>query len=65
MTTLVPFILESSPWGLERKENEKVEKYTDLCRELGKLWKVRCSVVPVVVRALGTDPKRLPHIWHN
>ena len=45
---------------VERKEDEKVEKYRDLCRELGKLWKVRCSVVPIVVEALGTVPKRLP-----
>ena len=28
---------------VERKEDEKVEKYRDLCRELGKLWKVRCT----------------------
>ena len=45
---------------VERKEDEKVEKYRDLCRELGRLWKVRCSVVPVVVGAFGTVPKRLP-----
>ena len=24
---------------VERKEDEKVEKYRDLCRELGRLWK--------------------------
>ena len=45
---------------VERKEDEKVEKYRDLCRELGKLWKVRCSVVPIVVGVLRAVPKRLP-----
>ena len=25
---------------VDRREDEKVEKYRDLCRELGKLWKV-------------------------
>lgn len=44
---------------VDRKEDEKIEKYRDLCRELGRLWGVRCSVVPVVVGALGTIPKRL------
>ena len=44
---------------VERKEDEKVEKYRDLCRELARLWKVRFTVVPVVVGALGTIPKRL------
>ena len=44
---------------VERKEDEKIEKYRDLCRELRRLWGVRCFVVPVVVGALGTIPKRL------
>jgi hypothetical protein len=44
---------------VERKEDEKIEKYRDLCRELKRLWGVRCSVVPVVVGALGTIPRRL------
>ena len=41
------------------KEDEKCEKYRDLCRELGRLWKVKCTVVPIVVGALGTIPCRL------
>ena len=45
---------------IKKKKDEKVEKYRDLCRELEKLWKVRCSVVPIVVGALGAVPKRLP-----
>ena len=35
------------------KENEKVQKYQDLARELRKLWQVKVKVVP------GTIPKAL------
>ena len=41
------------------KEDEKIEKYSELCRELGRLWGVKCRVVPIVVGALGTIPTRL------
>ena len=41
------------------KEDEKIEKYRDRCRELERLWRVKCRVVPVVVGALGTIPTRL------
>ena len=45
---------------VEDKEDEKCDKYQDLCREIGRLWEVRCIVIPVVVGALGTIPRRLP-----
>ena len=38
------------------KENEKIDKYLDLARELKKLWNMK--VKPIVVGALGTVPKR-------
>ena len=41
------------------KEDEKIEKYRELCRELERLWRVKCKVEPVVVGALGTIPTRL------
>ena len=41
-------------------EGEKIEKYQDLQREIGKLWGFRQQeVVPVVVGALGAVSKRL------
>ena len=43
------------------KEKEKIEKYQDLRRELQRIWK--CSdveIIPVIIGALGTLPKRLP-----
>ena len=36
------------------KEQEKIDKYQDLRIEVGKLWKFKAEVVPVVVGALGT-----------
>ena len=42
------------------KEGEKIEKYQDLKREIGRLWGIRhLEVVPVVVGALGVVSKRL------
>ena len=41
------------------KEDEKVEKYQDLAREVRKIRGVRTKVIPIVVGALGTKPLRL------
>ena len=41
------------------KENEKMDKYLDLARELKKLWNMKVKVIPIVVGALGTVPKGL------
>ena len=40
------------------KEDEKVEKYQDLAREIRKIWGVRTKVITIVVGALGTIPLR-------
>ena len=45
--------------GVREKEDEKVEKYQDLAREVRKMWGVRTKVIPVVVEALGSIPLRL------
>ena len=39
---------------MRAKEDEKVEKYQDLPREIRKMWGVRTEVIPIVVGALGT-----------
>ena len=41
------------------KENEKMDKYLDLAREVKKLWNMKVKVIPIVVGALGTVPKGL------
>lgn len=41
------------------KEEEKIEKYRDLAREVAKLWNVKVKIIPVVIGALGTIPKDL------
>ena len=45
---------------MHEKEGEKIEKYQNFKREIGKLWGIRQQeVVPVVVGALGLVRKRL------
>ena len=47
----------ASPW--DDRVYEKIEKYQDLKREIGRLWGIRhLEVVPVVVGALGVVSKR-------
>ena len=36
------------------KEQEKVEKYQDLARDVRKFWATSVTVVPIVVGALGS-----------
>ena len=36
------------------KESEKEHKYLDLARELKKMWKMKVTIVPIVIGALGT-----------
>ena len=43
---------------VEEKEQEKVEKYQDLKREIGRMWGIRkVQVVPVVIGVLWSVPK--------
>ena len=52
----------ASPWDhkVYEKGGEKIEKYQDLKREIGRLWGIRhLEVVPVVVGALGLVSNRL------
>ena len=43
---------------VEKKEVEKIEKYTDLKVELQRVWRTKVKIVPVVIGALGTVSKR-------
>ena len=44
---------------VHEKEREKVEKFQDLQREIGRLWQLRkVHVVPVVVGALGSAKRK-------
>ena len=35
------------------KEIEKIDKYKDLSLELTSLWKMKCTVIPLVIGSLG------------
>ena len=43
--------------GINLKEWEKKDKYLDLARELKNLWKMKVTIVPIVIGALGTITK--------
>ena len=40
------------------KENEKLNKYQDLARELKDLWNTKVTVMPIVLGAFGAVPKK-------
>jgi len=42
---------------VEEKEQEKMDRYQGLARELKRLWKLATKVIPIVVGALGTVAK--------
>lgn len=45
---------------VHEKEREKLEKYQDLQREIGRLWQLRkVQVVPVGVGVLGSVTKKI------
>ena len=43
---------------IEDKEQEKIEKYQDLRRELQKIWNVGVKIIPLDVCSLGAIPKQ-------
>ena len=57
--TLIDF---SVPWdgNVKIKEDEKTERYGPLATEIRSVYKVRTEIIPIIVGALGTIPKRLP-----
>uniref|UniRef100_A0A3B3HW39 Reverse transcriptase domain-containing protein n=1 Tax=Oryzias latipes TaxID=8090 RepID=A0A3B3HW39_ORYLA len=48
-----------SDGNIRKKEHEKLEKYQGLREELEKAWKVKVTVVPVVIGALGAVTPKL------
>ena len=44
---------------IEEREKDKMKGYNDLKRELKKIWDMPVKVMPAVVGALGTTPKKL------
>ena len=54
---LVGFILLVNH-RMKSKENEKIDKYLDLARELKRLWNMKVTVIPIVVGTFGTNTQR-------
>ena len=51
---LVNFVVATN-----QNENENIDKYLDLARELKRLWNMKMTVIPIVVRTRGMVPKDL------
>ena len=45
---------------MKNKEDDKVERYSVLAGGVRRLHHVKTKVIPIVIGALGTVPKRLP-----
>ena len=41
---------------IEKKENNKIEDYQELGRELQKIWNVKVKIISLVVGSLGAIP---------
>ena len=46
---------------IEEREKDNMKCYKDPKRKLKKIWNMPVKVIPVVVRASGTTPKKLKH----
>jgi len=42
-----------------QKEAEKKLKYSRLCIEIQRMWNLKCTVVPVIIRATGIVTRSL------
>ncbi len=49
----------TADYRIKLKECEKRDKYLDLARELKKLWKMKVTIIPIVIGAFGTLTKGL------
>ena len=55
---IIDFAIPYDSW-VNAKEMKKTENYQDLAREVQKLWNMRTKVIPIVIGAPGTAPKKL------
>ena len=46
-------------YRVKLKESEKKDKYLNLARELKKLWKMKVTIITIVIGALGTVTEEL------
>ena len=46
-------------FNIVKTEEWKVEKYQDLAFEISRMYRVETKVIPIVIGAFGTVPKRL------
>ena len=44
---------------VDKKEQQKVDKYQDLESEIKRLWRVKARVIPIIIGALATISRGL------
>jgi len=44
---------------MAQKSVKKIDKYTDLKIQIGRCWKLKLSVIPIIIGALVSVPKDL------
>jgi hypothetical protein len=42
-----------------QKEAEKKLKYQGLCTEIQRMWNLKCTIIPIVIRATGIVTRSL------
>ena len=42
-----------------QNKTEKKLKYKSLCTEIQRMWNLKCTIVPVIIRATGTVTRSL------
>ena len=55
---IVDFVVQAD-LTIKLKESEKKDKYLHLARELRKIWNMKVTIIPIVIRAFGTVTKGL------
>ena len=48
---------------IKLKECEKLDKYLDLAREFKKLWNIKVTIVPIVIRTFAQKLKDYKSAW--
>lgn len=58
-------IFDPTDHWVKLKESEKLDKYLDHAKKLRKVWNVKVTVIPFVIRLLGRVPNGCEKSWEE